>query len=137
MDRLLELPEASLFPTDAAAREAINEISSDANRSAGTWLVAILLGAVSLGGFYGLHALLSRLTSLHHETIGWISLGIVLLGAIAFTVWSVRDTYPRELRKKLVARGIAVCLGCGYDLRSLPDASRCPECGARRADSAG
>ncbi|MCB9850467.1 MAG: hypothetical protein H6817_07145 [Phycisphaerales bacterium] len=39
-----------------------------------------------------------------------------------------RRPYQRYLREHLQASGIAICLGCGYDLRGQATA-RCPECG--------
>lgn len=46
-------------------------------------------------------------------------------GAMA---WFWRRRFTRYLRQQLVARGIPICLKCGYDLRGQTE-PRCPECG--------
>jgi hypothetical protein len=42
------------------------------------------------------------------------------------------ETFRRLLREQLVARGVAICVACGYDLRGQIE-PRCPECGTRSA----
>ncbi len=49
-------------------------------------------------------------------------------GAIALN-WLWRHRCRRFLRSELIARGVPICLPCGYDLRGQND-PRCPECGA-------
>lgn len=39
-----------------------------------------------------------------------------------------RRQIHRSLRRQLVERGVAICVGCGYDLRGQVE-PRCPECG--------
>jgi len=38
------------------------------------------------------------------------------------------ETFRRLLREQLTARGVPICIGCGYDLRGQVE-PRCPECG--------
>ena len=63
----------------------------------------------------------------------WLRIGLPCWAAILlFLYWVpflMRGPLRKHLRETLVANGIAVCLRCGYDLRSLDD-PRCPECGA-------
>ncbi|MGE5607712.1 MAG: hypothetical protein ACM359_00515 [Bacillota bacterium] len=42
--------------------------------------------------------------------------------------WLFRRRIQRTLRQQLLARGVPICLGCGYDLRGQLE-PRCPECG--------
>jgi len=44
-------------------------------------------------------------------------------------IWAVSNSTRRELRKRLAADGMLICVNCGYDTRELPE-PRCPECGA-------
>ncbi len=39
-----------------------------------------------------------------------------------------RRAIQEEIRIEMIARGIPVCMGCGYDLRGQVE-QRCPECG--------
>ena len=48
-------------------------------------------------------------------------------GTVGIT-WFLRNRCRRYLREQLVARGVPICLKCGYDLRGQV-APRCPECG--------
>ena len=43
----------------------------------------------------------------------------------------LRRLIQRNLREQLVARGVPICLECGYDLRGQVE-PRCPECGTRQ-----
>ena len=50
-----------------------------------------------------------------------------LIGRCGFQ-WYLRNPIRKYLRDELVARGVPICLRCGYDLRGQTE-SRCPECG--------
>ena len=39
-----------------------------------------------------------------------------------------RSAIQKEIRIEMIARGVPVCMGCGYDLRGQVE-QRCPECG--------
>ena len=59
--------------------------------------------------------------------------GILVTGlAVAAVVWAIQRLWYKPLRdqvrRELIARGIPVCLRCGYNLTGLSE-PRCPECG--------
>lgn len=53
-----------------------------------------------------------------------------LAGGSVAGIWQfvLRSAIEQEIRVEMVARGIPVCMGCGYDLRGQVE-QRCPECG--------
>ena len=62
---------------------------------------------------------------------GWV--GGVIAGVYPFAVaigsqYLVRKPLIRYLREQLAAKGVPICIECGYDLRGQVD-PRCPECG--------
>jgi len=64
---------------------------------------------------------------------GWMLLscgGICGLG-YGLRVWLILGLIRRSLREQLSARGVPICVECGYDLRGS-ETGRCPECGTRR-----
>ena len=54
--------------------------------------------------------------------------GIVSGSLVASWEFVFRRAIEEQIRLEMVARGIPVCLGCGYDLRGQVE-PRCPECG--------
>ncbi len=98
-------------------------------------LVAILLvmGTLRLalrGGGLVVGAVATLLGALLTIALARLALPLALRGAIR-----------RLLREELVAEGVVLCLGCGYDLRAIAEAGdpvvECPECGMIRATSLG
>ncbi len=62
----------------------------------------------------------------------WVSSGLIggfVGGLIGGTFqWYLRNSMRKYLREQLIARGVPICLHCGYDLRGQTE-PRCPECG--------
>ena len=61
----------------------------------------------------------------------WLYAVLVGLAYATSTIADVllgRRIVSRRLRDQLRARGVSICLECGYDLRA--GGTRCPECGA-------
>lgn len=68
----------------------------------------------------------------------WFRIPMSLLGPIVgsvtsapgtlATIWFWRRRCRRYLREQLIARGIPICLKCGYDLRGQVE-PKCSECG--------
>lgn len=56
---------------------------------------------------------------------------LLLAGMFSGLFWfrARRRAYQTEVRRQLLARGIPVCLNCGYSLRGQTE-PRCSECGA-------
>lgn len=69
----------------------------------------------------------------HQSLPSWASAAIILPCALmpALATSLIMRGYIREVvRGDLAARGIPICVKCGYDLFGL-EASQCPECGCR------
>lgn len=127
------LPELALLPDEAARQAAIRSV----RRRVFAQNVYFLLyaGALTLVAMFSSRRLLAALAPL----IAWLNLpnwaGIALLalllaGACVFGAAVLfNGSAKRALRRELVARGVAVCLRCGYDCRGQRE-PRCPECSA-------
>lgn len=68
------------------------------------------------------------------ELVGYVSLGpffIVLVPTCVLLALQhiFRGRYVAALVASAVRCDLRVCLKCGYELQSLPDRHRCPECG--------
>lgn len=64
------------------------------------------------------------------ELVFFIAYSVTLTLVFAFGgMWPLRRMVLHELRSYLRARGVVVCMACGYNLHGL-DQPRCPECGA-------
>lgn len=118
------------------ASEAQDSVIHDAMRleraTVGHELVSVsfvLLWAVAGMGF--IHWLEPLLR--HHvpRALSYVVFFTLAPLAIGITAWWAKARHRlRALRRVLRSRGIAICEGCGYDLRGL-DSSRCPECGTQ------
>lgn len=61
--------------------------------------------------------------------VGGVIAGVYPLAVVIGSQYLVREPLIRYLREQLVAKGVPICIDCGYDLRGQVD-PRCPECGA-------
>jgi len=116
-------PELALFESPEEARRTKYEFY---RRSLWWWVyIVILILVTAIFGFWLWYEALARFRP-------WVSLLILVL--IGGTVgggsahWLFSKPFQQHLRKRLLDRGVKVCMACGYDLRGQTEC-RCPECG--------
>lgn len=124
-------PELALFESDAEARAVLKGFRRHLLRTWRFWLYALLATLLSCGiGPAVLFVLRSQLAlpSVLEALIVGGSAAAVVMTAMNRVWHRPLQTYVRQ---RLLDRGVAVCLNCGYDLRGSKD--RCPECGTPRS----
>jgi uncharacterized paraquat-inducible protein A len=121
-------PELEHFASRVDARKAVHEWKKRLIRMPRFWFGVLLYTCAVGGAVAAITFWLGR--RVHIPPIMWAGLVGGITGVSGFVAinWFWRHHLQRHLRQQLVARGIPVCLKCGYDLRgqSVP---RCPECG--------
>ena len=126
------LPELEYFSTPVDRQKAIDEIGAEAGnpKSPGFWLAIGLLVATALLARWAAGLLLSFvLWPRWLEDV--LHTAAMVVAFVAVLRWLHRSDAATELRKKLLAGGVPVCMACGYLLRGLSVMTkRCPECGA-------
>lgn len=130
------LPELEYFESPQQREAALREIEAEASnpKSFDFWFGVMLTAGAPILTFFISRMFLRRVISLLGVTGLDRVVEILLVAGVAWV--TVRSLHRRGLvssvREKLIARGIAVCRGCGYLLRGLePGSGRCPECGRR------
>jgi len=127
------LEELDQFSTDAERQAALKEIADEAAdlTSKGYWLGVGILVGVTLSVWAGSAWLLTLASwpSAVKEILRWL----VMATSFFLTLrWLHRWGAREELREKLLARGVPICIKCGYSLRgATPESTNCPECGQK------
>lgn len=130
-------PELEQFETEEQRQQALSEISKEAGnpRTGNYWLAVVILVFSVLAAGYAADVLLHWVVwpNWVEDVLGWgFRIAAFLLVLRSLHRWGSRV----ELRQKLLAAGVPVCLSCGYSLRGLAgDSERCPECGTRIPES--
>lgn len=115
-------PEIALFDTDKERKVALRCAESIVRRTArGRWFwFLFFLIWVSF-------VLAEPLAAYPRAEKSVLCLLILLFGVAWYSLR--RPLVRRSLREQLAAKGVPICVGCGYDLRAQIE-PRCPECGS-------
>lgn len=115
-------PELELFETKSERDKAFREAKGfPISWRAVPFLMSLAAGIVIVG------ALERRFRFLPSWLRGALQGLVCGFGGVWFC-WFFRREVQRNLRRQLLQKGVAVCMGCGYQLCGLT-APRCPECG--------
>ena len=121
-------PELDRFASREEAKKALNAWQKQLMKTPKFWLV--LVGyTCGVGLTVGV-----ILVSLRHwfllpkSMFGGLVGGITGGSGAVLVTWFWRHQCRRFLRQELVARGIPICVKCGYDLQGQAE-PRCSECG--------
>lgn len=124
--------EVKHFKSSDDRRRAFAEVANEVrgrDLALGIILTAAAAGASFAAARVIFRYLLPRSIPANVAEMGCITL--TLLGALLALCALHRWGAAKELRRKLVASGVPVCLECGYRLDGLPRGTgECPECGA-------
>jgi len=113
------------FDTDEDRRNAFRAAVNRMYHSIWYW-VFLVAGLVSV---LNVKVIAMSLFEFPLGTVGVIFGGMAVVTVLYGGIWLWRRAIRRSLRQQLLARGIPVCLRCGYCLRGAPS-TRCPECGS-------
>jgi len=130
----LVYPEIALFDTNEERKVAKRCARRKTLRGSGRW------GFVASGRVWVSFLIFFLITSAYiwgvqdqlvelHPVVRRIALSLVVILASGTAIWFVRPLVRRSLREQLVAKGVPICVRCGYDLRGQIE-PRCPECGS-------
>lgn len=126
--RRCDIEELNYFEDVFDRQAAIRTVSADRElRARATVLHAVM--------FAGLFALSWQAIAVWGASEAVLVLGLLYGGGCAVLHHRLilgSELFRRRLREMIAARGVRICVNCGYDLRGQVE-PRCPECG--RADS--
>ena len=117
------IPELAMFPTDKQRKVAMRNASSILGPGSSRLWLWLLLFLMAVGG---LMAVAPQITSLH-PIAGRLWPSLIVPLTLSW-MWFCRSVVRRRVREQLAAKGVPICIECGYDLRGQ-DVPRCPECG--------
>lgn len=122
-------PELMQFETEEERRAVHRAAVKKVFRGHRFWL-SLVFGSVCVGGAITLiFELCSRqLLYIPSALRGGLIGGFVGGSIMALLHRLFHRAIEKEIRLEMIARGLSVCMGCGYDLRGQIE-PRCPECG--------
>ena len=119
------LPEIGMFATDGQRKTALRHaLSVTSHGSSRLWAWTLLYVLAVVGTIYVGFYLETR-----SPVASEIASKLMPLALAATCLWFCRSVLRKRLRILLAARGVPICIPCGYDLRGQV-AARCPECGS-------
>ncbi len=126
-------PEISRFDSPEEARAVLRSWQKHLMKQPRFWLAlcGYVIGVACTIGV--LMEAMRRWVQLPAALYGGIIGGVIGGSAMLAVNWLWRSKCRRFLRHELIARGVAICLKCGYDLRGQTT-PRCPECGTAAND---
>ncbi len=117
-------PEIALFDTNKDRRVALRRARSMLSRQPGAFF-----GGVWVLYFLIVFSFIWAEPLAAHPVLERIAFFLLAALMVPIWIWPCKRRVRISLREQLVAKGVPICVGCGYDLRGQIEPC-CPECGA-------
>ena len=121
-------PELGQLETEEERQAVFKQALQKVGKRPRFWLYMILGTVVLPAGVYLVFSSVIRRIPMPRLLIAGLIGGIVAGSMAASWQFVFRSAIQEQIRLEMVARGVPVCMGCGYDLRGQVE-PRCPECG--------
>ncbi|MCA9245197.1 MAG: hypothetical protein KDA32_14665 [Phycisphaerales bacterium] len=123
----VRIPELDLVDDEAERKALVKHALRRLHARPTLWLRMIVFFVLIIG-FAVVMSITLRRWLPDPAFVGGVLGGVGGGGVMWLVGWTLREEARRIIREQLRARGVPICIRCGYDLRGSPT-PKCPECG--------